>query len=131
MLVRLFYILCLFGVMGSQSWSAPIDPPIDRPLDNRIEMMNPDDGYHPNNKGKPSRSERQIFQVGQNLPDEILNMGKPIDARAYPELSHATAYQQWLKFHRRFVLINVMTKTIIKVVPNKREKPDDFSHANP
>ena len=51
-----------------------------------------------------------------NLPNAAPSQ-QAVDYSKYPQLSTPSRYQKWIKVDGHFILINVMTNTILKVIP--------------
>ena len=60
---------------------------------------------------------RGDWKIGAPIPDDYRFADYAIDATQYPKLSAPSRYQQWIKVDNRFILINVITNTTLKVVP--------------
>lgn len=57
------------------------------------------------------------WQIGASLPERFRYAENYVDYTSNPKLTAPTRYQQWIKFRRHYILFNVLTNTIIKVVP--------------
>ena len=55
-------------------------------------------------------------RAGMTLPIEYRTNENTIDADHYPQLSQPTRYQQWVRVNNQYMLLNVLTHTVIKVV---------------
>lgn len=65
--------------------------------------------------GLPSNS-NLCCRAGMTLPIEYRSNENTIDADHYPQLSQPTRYQQWVRINNQYILLNVLTHTVIKVV---------------
>jgi Ni/Co efflux regulator RcnB len=77
------------------------------PMDRDYDYPERDDEFHSN---------RLSWRVGKRLPDQYLFSEFQVDYRQNEKLSPPTRYQQWIKVNDRYMLINVMTNTILKIV---------------
>lgn len=55
-------------------------------------------------------------RAGMTLPIEYRSNENTIDADHHPQLSQPTRYQQWVRVNNQYMLLNVLTHTVIKVV---------------
>lgn len=55
-------------------------------------------------------------KVGMTLPQDYQQNANLIDADDYPQLPQPTRYQQWIRFNNQYILLNVLTNTVIKIV---------------
>ena len=79
------------------------------------------DTYHQNNK-KAHEHRRQHtiiiqWRTGTPVPKPNNYLQYEIDHKQYPQLSTPSRYQQWIKVDNHFILVNVVTNTILKVIP--------------
>ena len=76
---------------------------------------------HRGNKGEGDmRRQRTIiiqWRTGTTVPKPNNYMQYEIDHTQYPKLSAPSRYQQWIKVDDHFILVNVVTNTILKVIP--------------
>lgn len=66
------------------------------------------------------RRQRHIeiqVRIGAPIPKPNNYQQLEINYAQYPHLSPPSRYQQWIKVDNYFVLINVLTNTVLKVVP--------------
>lgn len=59
------------------------------------------------------------LQTGTALPENFPVAQRQVDYSINPKLSEPTRYQQWIKVKNKFVLLNVLTNTVIKVVSDE------------
>ena len=64
--------------------------------------------------------ERGDWKIGHPIPENYRYSDYIIDSTDYPQLSSPSKYQKWIKVNNRFVLINVLTNTTLKVVPDAK-----------
>lgn len=66
---------------------------------------------------KDNRNEdRPSWKIGSTVPEKYRYANYQIDYNNNPQLTPPTRYQQWIKVQRQYILINVLTNTIIKIV---------------
>ena len=65
----------------------------------------------------PRVRERGHWKTGAPIPQNYLDTEHQVDYTQYPKLSEPSRYQQWIKVDDRFILINVITNTVLKVTP--------------
>ncbi|MFC3901309.1 regulator RcnB of Ni and Co efflux [Acinetobacter marinus] len=65
-------------------------------------------------QGKKQQRHNAPLKAGQALPEEFRHAER-VDYRDHRQLSEPSRYQQWVKVNDRFVLMNVLTNTILKV----------------
>ncbi|GAA5000920.1 hypothetical protein GCM10023206_03120 [Acinetobacter puyangensis] len=61
--------------------------------------------------------EKFYWKAGATLPEQYRSANNQVDFSDNPKLAPPTRYQQWIKVNNKYVLLNVITNTIIKVVP--------------
>lgn len=115
-------------------------------LSTTLVIAAPQDSYQSREEGRTSYSQKEEYRRGaydqdqsrqQRLPPEQrrqrhieiqVRIGAPIPKQnnyqqneinytQHPNLSAPSRYQQWVKVDNYFVLINVLTNTVLKVVP--------------
>lgn len=86
----------------------------------RIEHRHYERGNRENTRDKDQaergRGAERSMQVGAPIPI-MYREAEQVDPINYPKLTPPSRYQQWVKVGNRFLLINVLTNTVIKVVP--------------
>lgn len=61
--------------------------------------------------------EKNHWKAGSTLPREYRYTDYQVDYTQHSKLSPPTQYQQWIKINNQYMLMNVLTNTIIKVIP--------------
>lgn len=117
-------LLALMLLSGQSTFAAP--PDYQRNIEIRtdkqyirIEHRHYQRGNRDNTddrRSEQSRPTERSMQVGAPMPITYREV-EQIDYTNYPKLSPPSRYQQWVKVNNRFLLINVLTNTVIKVVP--------------
>jgi Ni/Co efflux regulator RcnB len=57
-----------------------------------------------------------VWQAGATLPEKYRSTDNYVDYTSNAKLTAPTRYQQWLKIKKHYILFNVLTNTIIKIV---------------
>ena len=73
--------------------------------------------YSEHHRGGRSRSD---WKVGAPIPENYRYTDYAVDYQQYPQLPEPSRYQQWIKVDNRFILINVLTNTTLRVVPDTK-----------
>lgn len=68
-------------------------------------------------EGDKRRHREGYWKTGTTLPEQYRNLDDQVDYTEHPNLTQPTRYQQWIKVKNKYILLNVITNTIIKVVP--------------
>lgn len=55
-------------------------------------------------------------RAGMTLPVDYRDYDSDVDEERHPKLTPPTRYQQWVKVNNQYILLNVLTHTVIKVV---------------
>lgn len=84
--------------------------------DDVSEQVQHDQFQHGKDKSKEKKRHRGEgrLKAGMPLPEEFRNAER-VDYKNGQNLSEPSRYQQWVKVKDRYVLMNVLTNTIIKV----------------
>lgn len=69
------------------------------------------------NNARHTHRENSPWQAGATLAEKYRHADNYIEAAHYSQLSEPTRYQQWVRVKRHYILFNVLTNTIIKVIP--------------
>lgn len=69
------------------------------------------------NNARHAHRENSPWQAGATLAEKYRHADNYIEAAHYSQLSEPTRYQQWVRVKRHYILFNVLTNTIIKVIP--------------
>ncbi|OEY94431.1 RcnB family protein [Acinetobacter qingfengensis] len=93
-------------------------PHAERFRDTRPQRPMDRDYRHSNNfRDHPNPQQgSNAWRVGKTLPDQYKFNAAQVDYTQNNRLSQPTRYQQWIKVNDRYMLINVMTNTILKIV---------------
>lgn len=131
-------VTALLASSGQMTFAAPEDHPQHESFrDTRGQMQQrerQDDRHRPyerenyrsaeheNANNRPSRGDRgrANWKIGAPMPENYRFSDYVIDYTQYPRLSPPSRYQQWIKVDNRLVLINVLTNTILKVMPEPK-----------
>ena len=127
-LIRCVLLSMLMVFLTTTVMSAPQDfsqsadeptPAVINKDDQRRGGKRPDENYR---GGKPSEHRRQHtiiiqWRTGTTVPKPNNYMQYEIDHTQYPKLPQPSRYQQWIKVDNHFILVNVVTNTILKVIP--------------
>lgn len=62
------------------------------------------------------QSQRFYWKVGNRLPEEYRYSEFFVDYRQHHKLNAPTRFQQWVKVNDHYLLINIMTNTILQVI---------------
>lgn len=71
-------------------------------------------------RGNYSRG-RSEWKTGAPIPESYRFADYTVDYTQYPKLTAPSRYQIWIKVDNRFILINVLTNTTLKVVLERRQ----------
>lgn len=63
------------------------------------------------------QNHRFDWQVGRRLPEQYRYSEYLVDYRENSKLTAPTRFQQWVKIDEQYLLINIMTNTILKIIP--------------
>ncbi|MCH4248857.1 MAG: RcnB family protein [Acinetobacter populi] len=88
-----------------------------KPQINRDDFRKPRDQRRQDNDDPSRHHEKFYWKAGATLPEQYRSANHQIDYSNNPKLAPPTRYQQWIKVKNKYVLLNVITNTIIKVVP--------------
>lgn len=130
-------VTALLVSSGQMTFAAPEDhPQHDSFRDTRGQMQQRDrhddrrayerenfrSADHQTTEIRPPRGERgrANWKIGAPMPENYRFSDYVIDYTQYPRLSPPSRYQQWIKVDNRLVLINVLTNTILKVMPEPK-----------
>ncbi len=109
-------LLCIATTAMPFSLAAPKDQ----------AKIDPDTSISQSRSNRPSHQEKHNhnkhrddvdWKAGTTLPEEYRVKDYQIDSSNNPKLTPPTRYQQWIKVKNKYILLNVITNTIIKVVP--------------
>ncbi len=123
------YLVCACMLGLSPFWIQPaLATPQDQPQNN--EQHSPEDKkFKSREEYRQFREQRKQegehrrhrdkdqLRAGSTLPEQYRYADYQVDYTQHPKLTPPTRYQQWIKINRQYLLMNVLTNTIIKVVP--------------
>ncbi|CAB1220024.1 RcnB family protein [Acinetobacter bouvetii] len=71
---------------------------------------------HKNTAHKKAVNPSHDWKVGQKVPSQYHGQGYKIDHKKFKKLSKPGKNQQWIKVNADYVLTNVISHTIIKII---------------
>lgn len=119
--------LSLLVLGGQSSFAAPQNYPNQAQPQSEQQRMrggeyrhyergNRDQTLENNHTMRSERGAERSMRVGAPIP-AMYREAQQIDYTQHPKLSTPSRYQQWIKVNNRYLLINVLTNTVIKVMP--------------